>query len=228
MASKKKPAKKKAAKKKAPKRAPKKATKKAAKKKPARKRGAGALRPDRKRAKPIGGAHGFTKTNALALIAATQKTGTFGAAADVCGLNESSVRRWIGNGRRYWDDMDTWEENTAAGVVAPEPVENKYAKWALLMHQARATFEAECFGKILGAEIEGKDGDMRPDWRANAWILERTNNKRYGRGALVSIENAGEVHVGEIDYGAAILEQIGLQSDRESAAKKKGARGGDK
>lgn len=206
-------------------------------------KGTGALRGDRKGEKPMRWRGRLTPAVADVLVDATRQLGTFDAAADVCGFPDSTVRRWLMKGREFWETLDEWIENTEAGIDAgpePDPTKTPYPDFALRMYAAKTQFEIDAVKVIRGAVVtdkitkyddSGKPIEQelveRPDWKAHAWMLERTNNRRWGRhAASLLAQNSDDPEGDNTDYNAAILLLVNQQKDRHDAAAGKG--GGSK
>lgn len=173
----------------------------------------------------------FSTVIAWALVNAVEQVGTWGAAADVCGMPEATVRSWLKRGRSYWDRIDQHEENLESEIPSEPPHKPPYADWTLKMVAARARFESYSLMVIRGAIIAGRPATLHDagtedyhDWRAHAWILERCNGKRYGRHAAVVLgAKADELDEDETNYGEIILATIEQQSKREVRAKDRAA-----
>ena len=168
----------------------------------------------------------FSTVIAWALVNAVEQVGTWGAAADVCGMPEATLRSWLKRGRAYWDRIDQHEENIESGIPSEPPHKPPYADWTLQMVAARARFESYSLMVIRGAIVPGRPATLHDDgtkdyhdWRAHAWILERCNGKRYGRhAAMVLGAKADELDEDETNYGEIILAIIEQQSGRKVRA----------
>jgi transposase len=143
-------------------------------------------------------------------------------AAEMAGVSRSTFLAWMARGR-------TEIEAREAGGN-PDPDEEEYAALYEKVRTARATaatrammnirrvadggivtkvttrkFRDSVTGDIIEETVEDR---TPPDWRADAWYLERQHREHYGKDAIVAIEINGLGNVpadqddGPVDLGA--------------------------
>ncbi|MFE7072537.1 hypothetical protein ACFU96_20900 [Streptomyces sp. NPDC057620] len=147
-------------------------------------------------------------------------------AAEMAGVSRSSFLGWMARGRAEVEAREAGED--------PDPVEAEYAalyekvRTARAMAAARAManirrvadggivtkvttrqFRDSVTGEIVTETVEDRTS---PDWRADAWYLERQHRDQYGKDAVLALEITGlAVPVGEeeqtVDY-AALAERL--------------------
>ncbi|MFJ7054666.1 hypothetical protein ACIQU7_23450 [Streptomyces albidoflavus] len=126
-------------------------------------------------------------------------------AAEMAGVSRSSFLAWMARGRAEVEARD-------AGT-APDPAEEPYAALYEKVRTARATAAARAMvnirrvadggivtkvttrrfrdavtGEIVEETVEDRTA---PDWRADAWYLERQHREQYGKDAVVAVEITG-------------------------------------
>lgn len=134
-------------------------------------------------------------------------------AAEMAGVSRSTFLAWMARGRAEVDAREAGEK--------PDPAEEEYAALYEKVRTARATAAARAMmnirrvadggivtkvttrrfrdsvtGEIVEETVEDRTS---PDWRADAWYLERQHRKHYGKDAIVAVEITG---LGDIPTGA--------------------------
>ncbi|MGY1502880.1 hypothetical protein ACW4TU_41000 [Streptomyces sp. QTS52] len=133
-------------------------------------------------------------------------------AAEMAGVSRSSFLAWMARGRAEIEDREAGEK--------PNPDEEEYAALYEKVRTARATAAARAMmnirrvadggivtkvttrrfrdsvtGDIVEETVEDRTS---PDWRADAWYLERQHREHYGKDAIVAVEITG---LGDIAAG---------------------------
>lgn len=136
----------------------------------------------------------LTPAVSKALCEATREGYTLANAAGLAGVSAATVREWIRRGEGTDDRPGT------------EP----YATFATAMARAQAEVEAEAVACIRAAAEGGQ-------WRAAAWLLERTHPERWGRGPVrVQVRNArGRYEPANPSSLSALLEVLTERKARE-------------
>ena len=126
-------------------------------------------------------------------------------AAEMAGVSRSSFLAWMARGRAEIEAREAGEK--------PNPDEEEYAALYEKVRTARATAAARAMmnirrvadggivtkvttrkfrdsvtGEIVEETVEDRTA---PDWRADAWYLERQHRDHYGKDATVSVEITG-------------------------------------
>lgn len=126
-------------------------------------------------------------------------------AAEMAGVSRSSFLAWMARGRNEVEAREAGEE--------PDPEADEYAALFVKVRTARATAAARAMANIrrvadggivtkvttrqyrdsVSGEIvtETVEDRTAPDWRADAWYLERQHREQYGRDAVVAVEITG-------------------------------------
>jgi transposase len=139
------------------------------------------------------------------LVAASRTGVAVELAAEMAGISRTSFLRWMARGRAEAEAREAGEP--------PEEEESKYAALYEKVRTARATaalramanirrvadggivtkvttrrFRDSVTGEIVEETVEDRTS---PDWRADAWYLERQHREHYGKDAVVAIEITG-------------------------------------
>ena len=126
-------------------------------------------------------------------------------AAEMAGVSRSAFLAWMARGRAEVEAREAGEE--------PDPDEEEYAVLYEKVRTARATAAARAMmnirrvadggivtkvttrkfrdsvtGEIVEETVEDRTA---PDWRADAWYLERQHREHYGKDAIVAVEING-------------------------------------
>ncbi|SEE83777.1 hypothetical protein SAMN05216483_6724 [Streptomyces sp. 2131.1] len=126
-------------------------------------------------------------------------------AAEMAGVSRSSFLAWMARGRVEVEAREAGEK--------PDPAEEEYAALYEKVRTARATAAARAMmnirrvadggivtkvttrkfrdsvtGEIVEETVEDRTS---PDWRADAWYLERQHREHYGKDAIVAVEITG-------------------------------------
>ena len=139
------------------------------------------------------------------LVAASRTGVAVELAAEMAGISRTSFLRWMARGRAEAEAREAGEP--------PEEEESEYAALYEKIRTARATaalramanirrvadggivtkvttrrFRDSVTGEIVEETVEDRTS---PDWRADAWYLERQHREHYGKDAVVAIEITG-------------------------------------
>ncbi|GAA5070319.1 hypothetical protein [Streptomyces similanensis] len=147
------------------------------------------------------------------LVAASRTGVAVELAAELAGVSRSSFLAWMARGRAEAEAREAGED--------PDPELDEYAALYEKVRTARATAAARAMANIrrvadggivtkvttrrfrdsvTGDIVEETVEDRTPpDWRADAWYLERQHRDHYGKDALVAVEITG---LGDIPAGA--------------------------
>ncbi|MFF8789249.1 hypothetical protein [Streptomyces sp. NPDC015125] len=139
------------------------------------------------------------------LVAASRTGVAVELAAEMAGISRTSFLRWMARGRA--------ETEAREGGEPPSKEESEYATLYEKVRTARATAAARAMANIrrtadggivtkvttrrfrdsITGEIveETVEDRTSPDWRADAWYLERQHREHYGKDAIVAIEITG-------------------------------------
>lgn len=107
-----------------------------------------------------------TPTQTASLCRLLEKGYPLSTAARACGLPVSTVYRWHSLGREELQQIDD-----AAAMGKPPPDEEQFpvlGRFALEVERAKAVAHGVAIGVITDAAVD------KLDWRAAAWLLERT------------------------------------------------------
>ncbi|RZU28192.1 hypothetical protein EV284_6358 [Streptomyces sp. BK022] len=139
------------------------------------------------------------------LVAASRTGVAVELAAEMAGISRSSFLAWMARGRA---EVEAREEGET-----PDPDEEEYAALYEKVRTARATagarammnirrvadggivtkvttrqFRDQVTGEIVTETVEDRTA---PDWRADAWYLERQHREHYGKDATLAVEITG-------------------------------------
>ncbi|MET8696823.1 hypothetical protein ABZV65_30285 [Streptomyces bauhiniae] len=139
------------------------------------------------------------------LVAASRTGVAVELAAEMAGVSRSSFLAWMARGRAEVEAREEGEQ--------PDPDEEEYAALYEKVRTARATagarammnirrvadggivtkvttrqFRDSVTGEIVTETVEDRTA---PDWRADAWYLERQHRDHYGKDATLAVEITG-------------------------------------
>ncbi|MGX1268127.1 hypothetical protein [Streptomyces phaeoluteigriseus] len=139
------------------------------------------------------------------LVAASRTGVAVELAAEMAGVSRSSFLGWMARGRAEVEAREAGEN--------PDPDEEEYAALYERVRTARATAAARAMmnirrvadggivtkvttrkfrdpetGEIVEETVEDRTA---PDWRADAWYLERQHREHYGKDAILAVEING-------------------------------------
>ncbi|MFB6700289.1 hypothetical protein [Streptomyces rubiginosohelvolus] len=139
------------------------------------------------------------------LVAASRTGVAVELAAEMAGVSRSSFLGWMRRGRVEVEARESGE--------TPDPAEDEYAALYVKVRTARAMAAARAIanirrvadggivtkvttrkfrdvetGEIVEETVEDRTA---PDWRADAWYLERQHREHYGKEAVVAVEITG-------------------------------------
>ncbi|MFD3514934.1 hypothetical protein [Streptomyces sp. NPDC058657] len=136
-------------------------------------------------------------------------------AAEAAGISSATYRRWMARGRAEAAAREDGQE--------PDPEEDQYVELFERVRTARAMAAARAMANIrrvadggittkittrkhrdpeTGQIIEEVTEDRTaPDWRADAWYLERQHRSHYGKDAALAVEITG------LDSGEPVQEE---------------------
>ncbi|MFN1193265.1 hypothetical protein ACK03K_33935 [[Kitasatospora] papulosa] len=139
------------------------------------------------------------------LVAASRTGVAVELAAEMAGVSRSSFLAWMARGR---DEIEAREAGAEADSESDE-----YAALFVKVRTARATAAARAMANIrrvadggivtkvttrqyrdsVSGEIvtETVEDRTAPDWRADAWYLERQHREQYGKDATIAVEITG-------------------------------------
>ncbi|MFJ2745290.1 hypothetical protein ACIO3O_37165 [Streptomyces sp. NPDC087440] len=139
------------------------------------------------------------------LVAASRTGVAVEIAAEMAGISRSSFLGWMARGRA--------EAESRESGGAPRPTEDEYVALYEKVRTARATAAARAMANIrrvadggivtkvttrrfrdpATSEIveETTEDRTAPDWRADAWYLERQHREHYGKDAVLAVEITG-------------------------------------
>ncbi|MFD4799247.1 hypothetical protein [Streptomyces anulatus] len=156
------------------------------------------------------------------LVAASRTGVAVELAAEMAGVSRSSFLGWMRRGRVEVEAREAGE--------ASDPAEDEYAALYVKVRTARAMAAARAMANlrrvadggivtkvttrrfrdpVTGEIVEETVEDRTPpDWRADAWYLERQHREHYGREATVAVEitGLGSGPVAEKDSGVDMSE----------------------
>ncbi|OVZ99495.1 hypothetical protein B9W64_37510 [Streptomyces sp. CS159] len=162
-------------------------------------------RKDRRPPKPPGRPRLLSEEVEARLVAASRTGVAVELAAEMAGISRTTFLRWMARGRAEIEAREDGE--------SPEEEEAQYAALYEKVRTARATAAARAMANIRRVADGGivtkvttrkfRDsvtGDIveetvedrtSPDWRADAWYLERQHREHYGKDAVVAVEITG-------------------------------------
>jgi transposase len=139
------------------------------------------------------------------LVAASRTGVAVELAAEMAGISRTTFLRWMARGRA--------EVEAREAGAPPQQEEDEYAVLYEKVRTARATAAARAMANIrrvadggivtkvttrrfrdsVTGEIveETVEDRTSPDWRADAWYLERQHRDQYGKDAVVAVEITG-------------------------------------
>ncbi|MDV6291239.1 hypothetical protein R2F25_38145 [Streptomyces sp. UP1A-1] len=146
------------------------------------------------------------------LVAASRTGVAVELAAEMAGVSRSTFLAWMARGRAEVEAREAGEK--------PDPDEEEYAALYEKVRTARATAAARAMmnirrvadggvvtkvttrkfrdsvtGEIVEETVEDRTA---PDWRADAWYLERQHRDQYGKDATIAVEITG---LGDVPAG---------------------------
>lgn len=159
-----------------------------------------------RRPQPAGGRPRLLSEEVEARLVAASRTGVaVELAAEMAGVSRRSFLAWMARGR---DEVEAREDG-----ADPSPSEEEYAALYEKVRTARATAAARAManirrvadggivtkvttrklrdpatGQIVEETVEDRTA---PDWRADAWYLERQHREHYGKDAVIAVEITG-------------------------------------
>lgn len=120
-------------------------------------------------------------------------------AAQLIGISSRTIDGWVAKGNKAILAAEADLERT--GVM---PKVNRYGQFVIDLLAAEAEREMKLVGVVWKEAIYGTDPGSRV--RAAIWLLERTNNLRYGSGSQrTDIRRPGEGDEGEVDDAAPFV-----------------------
>lgn len=136
------------------------------------------------------------------LVQLLERGFTVKLAANSAGIHYPTVLRWIRQGR---EDLDRIDAEASQGMPVPGPEAfPALGKFVLELERARAVSTGKILDSVHTAATEGyvlgageSVREVQPDWKAAAWLLERTAPESFRE-------------VVQVDHGAA-------KSDDETA-----------
>ncbi|MEU0427167.1 hypothetical protein ABZ235_26775 [Streptomyces canus] len=134
-------------------------------------------------------------------------------AAEMAGISRTSFLRWMALGRAEIEARESGEEpneeaeeyaalyvkvRTARAHAAARAMANirRVADGGIVTKTTTRQFRDSVTGEIVTETVEDRTA---PDWRADAWYLERQHREHYGKDAIVAVEITG---LGDIPSGA--------------------------
>ncbi|MBZ6253643.1 hypothetical protein KVH27_35420 [Streptomyces olivaceus] len=183
-------------------------------------------RKDR-RPKPTGRPRLLSEEVEARLVAASRTGVAVELAAEMAGISRTTFLRWMARGRAEVEAREDGEP--------PEEEEAQYAALYEKVRTARATAAARAMmnirrvadggvvtkvttrkfrDSVTGDIVEETVEDRTPpDWRADAWYLERQHRDQYGKDATLAVEitGFGDVPTGDEDQAvdlAALAERL--------------------
>ncbi|MFF7169634.1 MULTISPECIES: hypothetical protein [Streptomyces] len=126
-------------------------------------------------------------------------------AAEMAGISRTSFLRWMSLGRAEIEARETGEEpdeeaeeyaalyekvRTARAHAAARAMANirRVADGGIVTKVTTRRFRDSVTGEIVEETVEDRTS---PDWRADAWYLERQHREHYGKDAVVAVEITG-------------------------------------
>lgn len=162
------------------------------------------------------------------LVAASRTGVAVELAAEMAGISRTSFLRWMARGRAEVEAREAGEP--------PEEEESEYAALYEKIRTARATaalramanirrvadggivtkvttrkFRDSVTGEIVEETVEDRTS---PDWRADAWYLERQHREHYGKDAVVAVEITGLAGTAGQDDQPVDLTELAERLDR--------------
>ncbi|MGY5009832.1 hypothetical protein ACWCY6_17385 [Streptomyces sp. 900105755] len=126
-------------------------------------------------------------------------------AAEMAGISRTSFHRWMALGRAEIEARESGEEpdeeaeeyaalyekvRTARAHAAARAMANirRVADGGIVTKVTTRRFRDSVTGEIVEETVEDRTS---PDWRADAWYLERQHREHYGKDAVVAVEITG-------------------------------------
>ncbi|MFI7299231.1 hypothetical protein [Streptomyces sp. NPDC050121] len=126
-------------------------------------------------------------------------------AAEMAGISRTSFLRWMALGRAEIEARESGEEpdeeaeeyaalyervRTARAHAAARAMANirRVADGGIVTKVTTRRFRDSVTGEIVEETVEDRTS---PDWRADAWYLERQHREHYGKDAVVAVEITG-------------------------------------
>ncbi|GBQ03908.1 hypothetical protein SSP531S_53870 [Streptomyces spongiicola] len=126
-------------------------------------------------------------------------------AAEMAGISRTSFLRWMALGRTEIEAREAGEEpdkeaeeyaalyekvRTARAHAAARAMANirRVADGGIVTKVTTRRFRDSVTGEIVEETVEDRTS---PDWRADAWYLERQHREHYGKDAVVAVEITG-------------------------------------
>ncbi|MGA5127755.1 hypothetical protein ACPCAG_31190 [Streptomyces pseudogriseolus] len=126
-------------------------------------------------------------------------------AAEMAGISRTSFLRWMALGRAEVEAREAGEEpdeeaeqyvalyekvRTARAHAAARAMANirRVADGGVVTKVTTRRFRDSVTGEIVEETVEDRTA---PDWRADAWYLERQHREHYGKDAVVAVEITG-------------------------------------
>ncbi|MBK3644473.1 hypothetical protein [Streptomyces sp. MBT33] len=126
-------------------------------------------------------------------------------AAEMAGISRTSFLRWMSLGRAEIEAREAGEEpdeeaeeyaalyekvRTARAHAAARAMANirRVADGGIVTKVTTRRFRDSVTGEIVEETVEDRTS---PDWRADAWYLERQHREHYGKDAVVAVEITG-------------------------------------
>ncbi|MFZ3557236.1 hypothetical protein [Streptomyces sp. BH055] len=160
----------------------------------------------RKDRRPAAGRPTLLSEDVEARIIAASRTGVaVELAAEAAGISSATYRRWMARGRAAIEgreegaDPDPEDDpyialfervRTARAVAATRAMANirRVADGGIVTKVTTRKFRDPETGQIVEETTEDR---TPPDWRADAWYLERQHRHHYGKDAALAIEITG-------------------------------------
>ncbi|MFE9993555.1 hypothetical protein [Streptomyces avermitilis] len=139
------------------------------------------------------------------LVAASRTGVAVELAAEIAGISRTSFLRWMARGRAEAEAREAGEPaeeeeseyaalyekvRTARATAALRAMANirRVADGGIVTKVTTRRFRDSVTGEIVEETVEDRTS---PDWRADAWYLERQHREHYGKDAVVAVEITG-------------------------------------
>ncbi|WP_406730770.1 hypothetical protein [Streptomyces sp. NBC_01794] len=139
------------------------------------------------------------------LVAASRTGVAVELAAEMAGISRTSFLRWMARGRAEAEAREAGEPSeeeeseyaalyekvrTARATAALRAMANirRVADGGIVTKVTTRRFRDSVTGEIVEETVEDRTS---PDWRADAWYLERQHREHYGKDAVVAVEITG-------------------------------------
>lgn len=139
------------------------------------------------------------------LVAASRTGVAVELAAEMAGVSRTSFLRWMARGRAEIEAREEGEPpaeeeseyaalyekvRTARATAAARAMANirRVADGGIVTKVTTRRFRDSVTGEIVEETVEDRTS---PDWRADAWYLERQHREHYGKDAIVAVEITG-------------------------------------